>query len=207
MAYSIDVFISYKRQKWQDRWMATHFLERFTYCVNEEISGRLGRDAELFFDQTGVRPELRTGSLQSAGGIEPGTQWREVLEQAIKHSACMVGLWSPTYFQSHWCRSEWQSFAARPGGPLVSASVYDGKHFPAEARAFQTVDLSEYVLLGIDKTDKFSEFERLVKLLAEAVAEKVANAPPFRDWPIVAGADLPPATAIKLPTLTDSNNG
>ena len=33
MAYSIDVFISYKRQRWQDRWMTTHFLDRFTYCL------------------------------------------------------------------------------------------------------------------------------------------------------------------------------
>jgi TIR domain len=203
MDYSIDVFISYRRQKWQDKWLATHFLQRFEFCLNEEIFARLRRPAVIFFDQSRIRRELRTGALQALDGIEPGSLWRTELEQAIKSSRCMVGLWSPTYFGSDWCTREWTSFADRPGGPLVSASVYDGKFFPPAAREFQLLDLSEYVSLGIDKTDRFSEFEQQVKLLAEAVAEKAANAPEFCDWPIATSGVPQTPHPIKLPSLTN----
>ena len=203
MDYSIDVFISYKRDKWQDRWLTKHFLERFNFCMNQEVSARLQRPAVIFFDQSRIRRELRTGVLQPDGGIEPGALWRNELERAIKISRCMVGLWSPMYFGSTWCRREWLSFASRPGQPLVPASVYDGKHFPERAREFQMIDLSEYVLQGIDRTDRFSEFEQEVRLLAEAAAEKVANPPPFCNWPIEPDGVAPAPRPIKLQSLTN----
>jgi hypothetical protein len=202
--YAFDVFISYKRHRYQNRWLTKHFLGAFEFFLEQEVQARLARPPSVFFDQSKVRPEILAGALQNGGGIEPGTRWQEELERAIKTSRCMVGLWSPTYFGSRWCRREWRSFAGRPKLPLVPASVYDGNDFPPEARAIERIDLSTFVLQGIDRTDRFADFEERVRLLAESVAEKVQTAPPFQDWIVADPGPDPVGRLLVLPSLADA---
>src|SRR5271165_7140485 len=115
MPYQYDIFISYHRQKFQDEWLIEHFLDRFEFLVTEEIAGLCGRPSSgIFFDQREVNPAIRTGTFRSGRRIEPGDNWRKELETAIKTSRCLVGLWSPMYFLSRWCRTEWRSFEKRP---------------------------------------------------------------------------------------------
>jgi hypothetical protein len=208
MPYEYDIFISYHRQKFQDEWLTEHFLERFEYLVSEEIAGLCGRvSSGIFFDQREVNATIRTGTFRSGRGIEPGDNWRKALETAIKTSRCLVGLWSPMYFLSRWCRTEWRSFENRPKTPFVPLSVYDGKYFPVEAQAYQKIDLSDFVQVGkgLKDGEKSGEFQARVKLLAEAVALKVKDAPPFADWPVVQDpAPDPPDPTIPLTSLADA---
>jgi hypothetical protein len=230
--YRYDIFISYRRQKFQDEWLTEHFLKTFDFYVSEEVAGVCGRETTIFFDQLEVNPAIRTGTLCNGSGIEPGDNWKNALERAIKTSRCLLGLWSPMYFLSPWCNTEWRSFAYRPTTPLVASSVYDGSYFPPDARGHQEVDLNDFVQVGRGLIDgaKSSEFHARVKLLAQAVAVKVRDAPhfdqwwtslsndekdnmtlkmrdplPFGEWPIVAdNAPAAPDPAIPLTTLAHS---
>lgn len=44
------------------------------------------------------------------GSIEVGDRWPDMLKEGLVLSRYMVGVWSPMYFQSSWCVSEWKSF-------------------------------------------------------------------------------------------------
>ena len=109
--YQHNVFISYKRDPIQDAWLRDHFVRLFSAAVREEIAGACGRlPAGIFFDQAVISDENRQFDLN---GIDPGQQWRDALADALKSSRCLVALWSPLYFFSEWCKTEWTTFRKR----------------------------------------------------------------------------------------------
>src|ERR1035438_888841 len=92
--YQYDVFFSYRNHPLTSDWIA-RVVERLNFWLTEELGGQ---PARIFFDREGIRV---------------GDRWPDTIREALKTSKCMVGLWSPSYFQSHWCVSEWRSFLAR----------------------------------------------------------------------------------------------
>ncbi|HTG45277.1 MAG TPA: toll/interleukin-1 receptor domain-containing protein, partial [Verrucomicrobiae bacterium] len=192
MDYEHDVFISYKRSPIQNEWIREHFMLLFLENVRDEIAAECHRPARsIFFDEAQLSAAALTYELK---GIEPGQIWRDELKAALKTSRCLVALWTPSYFYSPWCKVEFNTFRNRgqkQGKALVvGVSVHDGKAFPAEAKAIQFMDLSEYKIIGagFTTTPMYVDFQRKVMDLAHYVAKAVSEAPDFEDWPV---ADVP----------------
>jgi len=208
MAYEYDVFISYRRQRLKTEWLVDTFLPLFEDNLSNEIPVVLNRPmGKIFFDQKDVNLDLR--QFDSVSGIEPGADWQTSLREAIKRSACMLGVWSPPYFYSSWCNVEWKSFQKRQQltsrRAIVPISIHDGANFPQAARDHQWIDLSDYTFVGegFSKTTPYVDLQRQVRALARAVAQAIEGAPDFQDWPIE------DAVATKAPVigLTSFANG
>ena len=205
MAYSHDVFISYRRDTFRDEWLIDHFIPIFKSFVKEAITAEADRDPDtIFFDQTELDDSIRVFDLK---GIEPGQNWQNALEEAIKTSRCVVTLWSPQYFRSKWCNIEWRSFRER-GIPLnldlvVPVTVFDGEKFPADAKVPQLASLNDYVIggAGFKLTADYVKFTQKVKKLALRVGKVVASAPPFAAWPISAWGAPSSDPEVKQPRL------
>ena len=125
--YEYDVFLSYHRDRLILEWII-EVERRLNFWLGQELN----RDARIFFDQD---------------CIEVGDVWPESLQQGIRSSRSLVGIWSPRYFQSAWCVSEWQSFRARAEqhkleihGLIAPVRFHDGEHFPPDAAAVQCAD-------------------------------------------------------------------
>lgn len=113
----------------------------------------------------------------------------------------MVSIWSPTYFQSRWCMTEWRSFRARETqlnlgfrGLVAAVRFHDGEHFPPEAHEIHWIDFAPYTSTFDSCWDDLYavEFEDRIKVLAKTLAIIVARAPEFDPaWPIVDTAPRP----------------
>jgi len=174
--YKYDVFFSYKRHSLTLEWTrGVH--QRLQLFLNDEIGDR---PASLFVDED---------------CIETGDRWPEKLRESLKLSRCMVCVWSPSYFQSDWCVSEWHSFLAREKrlnlgshGLIAPIQYHDGDHFPREAQEVQWTDVAPYTstVPAFWASQRALELEDRLKELAHSVAKIVKSAPPFApDWPIV----------------------
>jgi hypothetical protein len=173
--YSFDVFFSYKRHELTAEW-TRRVQEHLKLWLSEEMQ----RAITMFVD-------VET--------LEIGSRWPDKLQAAIKVSRCMVSVWSPLYFQSSWCVSEWKSFLEREKradivshGLIAPVCFHDGEHFPAEAKLVQSLDVRAYAsaLPAFWLSPRSLELEDRIKKLAGSVAKIIHAAPAFRpDWPIV----------------------
>lgn len=171
--YQYDVFFSYKRDSRSADWMK-RVQSTFEYWLSEE----LGRPALVFIDSS---------------EIEAGDRWPTRLHQALKSSRCMVGVWTPAYFQSKWCHSEWKSFRAREDllglnshGLIAPLRYHDGEHFPEEARAVQWTDVAPYnsTMPAFWAGQGAVDLEDTLKGFVKKVARMVGAAPAFQNWPV-----------------------
>ena len=129
--YKYDVFFSYKRHELTLDW-TRQVRKRFEFWLSQELGTR---EASIFVDED---------------CIETGEEWPTALAEALKHSRCMVCVWSPSYFQSAWCINEWRSFLQREailGAPkfrlIAPMKFHDGEHFPEEAQKTNWIDVSK----------------------------------------------------------------
>jgi hypothetical protein len=190
VSYKYDVFFSYKRRALTLDW--TRQVHR---QLELWLSEELNRSAEIFVDTE---------------QIESGMRWPHVLQDALRTSRCMGCVWSPSYFQSGWCVSEWKSFRKREDqvgcgshGLIAPLRFHDGEHFPEEAQLIQQTDVSAYksTLPAFWNSPRALELEDTLKLFARTVSKIIHRAPPFRpDWPI-ADHDGLPAPRIELSRL------
>ena len=188
MDYRHDIFFSYKRDAltldWH-RWVK----DRLVHWLTQEMGGRR---IDCFMDEQ----------------IHTGEHWPDSLQQALLHSRCLVTVWSPEYFHSNWCVSEWRNFLEREkllqGTCLIAPVRYhDGEHFPPEARIVQWTDVVEFTSTapGFFRTERAVELEDKIKLLAKDVARLLKAVPAFDpSWPIASAVALP-APPIGLPRL------
>ncbi len=183
--YEFDVFVSYKREPPEAQVITPWIdgvLKRVIFWLKQELGGR---DVSIFFDRD---------------TIDIGDKWPDTLRFGLRRSRCMVGIWSPEYFRSHWCVSEWRSFLAREEhisaerrGLIAPIKFHDGKWFPSEAQTTQTLDLSGYAgtTEAFWKTMRAEELDQKLSLFAGSLARIVDRAPPFSpDWPVVEEAPL-----------------
>lgn len=177
MAYQYDVFFSYKRDPESDHWNQT-VKDKLEYWLRQEPG--IG-DVEIFLDTE----EISTGQ-----------RWKDTIETALRTSRCAVCMWSPQYFESKWCVSEWLTFEQRGqalDADLVSPARYhDGSHYPEAAKARQAVDFSPfaYTVPHFWKSEKAFEFEDPLKKFAKNLAHIVKSAPEFReDFEVVIAED------------------
>jgi len=127
--------------------------------------------------------------------IEVGDRWPDRLKDGVRLSKCMVAVWSPLYFQSSWCVSEWASFRERERrlkmqshGLIAPMRFHDGEHFPEDARSVQWLDVAQYTstVPAFLTSARAMDLEDLLKGFAEQIAHTIRGAPPFQaDWPVV----------------------
>ena len=189
MSYQYDAYFSYKRDPESDDWHETVKKKLQHWAAVD-----LGRELRIFFD----RDDILTG-----------VRFRNTLADALRTSRCIICLWSPLYFQSQWCLSEFKSFQRREqeiGSSLVlPASYFDGKTFPADATEYQFADFSPFAITTPTfwHTSEAVTFERtLLKRFAAALARMINNAPPYDEaFPIVEieQSALPPKPTFPRP--------
>ncbi len=188
--YLYDVFFSYKRHRQTAGW-TRNVQEQLKLWLSEELR----RPVEMFVD---------------VDTIEFGDRWPEAIKDGLRLSRCMVSVWSPLYFQSSWCVSEWKSFLEREKvtnlgshGLIAPIRFHDGDYFPLEARQTQSLDLRDYAsaLPAFWSSPRSLELEEKIKILASSIAKILELVPPFQqDWPIVEAA-APSAPTIPLGRL------
>jgi len=178
MDYQYDVFFSYKRDRESDEWHE-HVKNKLAHWLRQEL-GRL--EVRIFFDTE----EIRTGE-----------HWRQKLGDALKRSRCIVCIWSPLYFRSKWCVSEWMTFVERERLAkrelIMPASYFDGDTFPPNATAKQFLDFSEFAstMPKFWDTESAVEFEeKRLRPFARDLAAMIRRAPPYDDaFPVVEAPD------------------
>ena len=193
--YSWELFVTYKRDEELTPW-----VERVLKILTAFLKNDLG----------GWPPRV----YMAPRSIPPGAQWTPALQEGLRGSRCAVGLWSPEYFNSSWCRTEWKSFQERerlknltPGSLVYPIALHDLKSLPDEAREYQvTDDLSQFVsyLSSFWDSSRALDLEGQLKQIAKKLAHVIKTAPPFEpSFPFVEvpEADLPPPPWIKMPRL------
>jgi len=189
--YVYDVFFSYKRHiltlEWT-RWVHA----RLRFWLTQELAVP---EARLFMDED---------------CIEASDRWPERLKEGVRLSKCMVAVWSPLYFQSSWCVSEWESFRERERrlnmkshGLIAPMRFHDGEHFPKEAQSVQWLDVAQYTstVPAFLTSARAMDLEDLLKGFARQIARTIRDSPPFQpDWPVV-DAPAHPVPRIGLARL------
>ncbi len=165
---------------------------QIAYWLEQELGGV---EAKIFFDKD---------------TIETGANWPDVLRNSVKKSRCMVGIWSPAYFQSKWCVAEWQSFYQRQlsltnhaHNIILPMRFHDGEKFPGEAKKIQSIDVRKYTFISPSfwETKKAVELEDLIKQLCCNIAKSVENAPAYNpSWP-TPEPDPPSPSRVELMQL------
>jgi hypothetical protein len=174
MAYDYDAFFSYKRDLESDDWHE-RVKNKLIFWLKQELQRP---DVKIFFDTE----EIRTGM-----------RWQQKLATALKKSRCIVCVWSPLYFQSKWCISEWKTFVGREAltncDLVMPASYFDGETFPPDAKAKQFLDFSKFTstMPKFWDTATAVDFEnQVLKPFARDLATLIRNAPPYQDgFPVV----------------------
>lgn len=166
MTYKYEAFFSYKRDPESDGWHET-LKTKLQVWLRQELGDP---DAKIFFDTE---------------DIQTGDRWKEKIGRQLQQSKCIICIWSPLYFRSRYCVSEWQTFLQREGlygrDLVVPASYHDGESFPGDALARQIADFSNYALTipRFWDTQLAVEFESKIKAFAHALADKIKRAPPY----------------------------
>lgn len=174
--YEYDVFVSYKRTDNVREWTHNHLKPRLLRCLEDELP----REPKIFVDRD----------------MEAGTRWPDHLTRALHRSRLLLAVWSPPYFTSPWCLAEWRTFLARErvlgiggaGHPLVYPVRYsDGRHFPSDAQNIQqemVFSAWRYPDPQFAQTEKYLGFHDAVAELAQRIAQRLEDTPPWRDdWP------------------------
>ena len=170
--YEYDVFVSYHRSPYTDEWV-DHVCGWVKHWLGEELGGVT---ASLF---------------RFTDDIRVGDHWPDELRTAIKTSKVLMPIWTPRYFRSAWCVSEWRNFEEREvitAHPtlIVPLKYHDGEWFPDSAKDRTYLDLERYARTSHSfwETPLAADLEAKVKGFAVDLAKAVRGAPPFSaEWP------------------------
>jgi hypothetical protein len=175
--YEFDVFLSVKWDKVFGEWLEQIFIPLFGSYIRNDIIAECKRlPAKMFYYKK---------------SLAPGDPWPDDLRKAIKQSRLAVALCSPEYFYSKWCLTEFHSFLERGktnnARVLVPVSIHDLEPFPEEAQNLQTVNFTDFVIVGngFKETKKYSDFQDELKKFSKRVAQLICKVPTFQEWPIV----------------------
>lgn len=191
--YEFDVFISYERSPIATTpWVTNFFYPYLQDWLKQKLGGQ---PVQVFIDQE---------------SIKPGQRWPQRLQDALVVSKCLVPVFSGGYFLSQWCSSEWANFVEREGilgldssaeSLIVPIIHNDGKWLTPKAKEYNHIDFSgcHSPSPNFPNEPTFPLFYRKIQELAEAVAERVSNAPPFDPtWPKIA---VNPIRRLLLPKM------
>jgi TIR domain len=176
--YEYEVFISYRRDPPISDWVRSYFHEQLTQWL------------------AAARPEAPRVFIDQA--IDTGDAWPERLRRALLRSCFLVGVWSPSYFISKWCTAELATMMAReqalsmrtqaePRGLVFPVNFTERRYFPEYVAGIESHDFSKwaYTAPAFNNSDAFLEFQAEIKDLAETIAQRLDDPPPWQsDWPV-----------------------
>jgi hypothetical protein len=95
---------------------------------------------------------------------------------------------------------------ANPRGLLAPVNVFDGQFFPAKAKQIQWLECQRFWVIGdgFSKTERYIEFQDILRSWAIDVATVIENAPEWQaawmdnDWLQVDDADLRPVSTTNF---------
>lgn len=195
-AYRYHVFLSYKRARRENGrardddveiWVKAYFEPE----LQRKLTNALDESAQIFYDSF----EIRTGD-----------EWQRTICTALRSSCCVVPVWSPLYFRSPWCVSEWCTFRRRGQGLVLPVTWQTQPRLPPAARAVQYRDFSQYTYTApsFPQSPKYLDFEDVVKEFAGDVARAIQRAPPFDPaWQIVLPEARPDLQVLPLDDVPD----
>lgn len=171
MSYEWDVFISYRREALVRDWTRRVFVPVFKQWWPHVCGG----DPRIFIDED---------------SIEPGAPWPVALEDALRRSRCLLGVWSPDYFTSDWCLAEFHTMLRRQQATgatiVVPLQFSDGDFYPDEARALEWITVEPYNWMRSRSRANTRGFVRTVQNVCQRVAEVVRTAPAWdARWQVV----------------------
>lgn len=205
MSYQYDVFLSYRRGERllpggdisiaaEGRWVHQVFLDSFRESlVHAYPKASVITDKDLIV----------------------GKEWDPQLRDWHRRSRCMVAVWSPMYFRSEYCRSEWRSMRARerllPGGvgkpSLVVPISFKGTDAwfdsAAKARHF-AIDFAwtSGLWSRVKRSQHCLKWQKAMDELCLRVAASIRAAPEWcAEFPWIDSESLPPRGDYPLPTL------
>lgn len=198
MGYEYDVFLSYTRCGGGGLWVK----ELFHRALKEWLANEMAEEPRIFVDWE----------------QETGVSWPDNLERALLRSKVMVAVLSPPYFRSRWCRAEWESMLERhrvlgygtkdhPRHLVLPVRFADGRHYPESAQAAQQRDFTPWntplPYEVYSRSPQYLDFYAAVQRLAEEVAKRVEDAPPWDPaWQVVRPpidpATVPPGPLPRL---------
>lgn len=179
MAYSYDIFISYKRHGETLAWIKKHFFPLLEHRVGLE----LGRDPVVYVHEV-------------AQQIPAGAIWPRALANSLAESRVLVALWTKNYFNSRWCAEELAHMLAREEhaavrgdlntfGLIIPVVIHDGQDFPQTLNHIEKLEIQSFYNTRMREDSELAE--RLSDLLgvhAGGFASAIENAPPWQpDWP------------------------
>lgn len=195
MTYEFDIFVSYRRTESISRWVKNYLVP----LLQERLNQIAPKDIHIFCDYK----------------MADGVNFPAELERQIKASSLLLGIWSANYFRSKWCMAEWESFRERQKqlglftddhtqGLIYPVRYSDGDYFHPEAKIVQCQkDFSQlsYFNEGFRRSQKYEEFDDLVRKMAEDLVALLNDVPAWRaDFPIAELPVLGPAT-MKRPVI------
>jgi TIR domain len=191
--YLYDVFISYRHEPPVLDWLNNHFYE----LLSRWLPSTLHAAPKIFIDTQ----------------VEKGAVWPAALREALKMSRCLLTIWSPEYFRSHWCLAEWKSMQKREKllrlNPARAGLIYpvvfsgDKELFPPRALETQHKDLRQWNTPEpvLRSSVEWIAFDKEVQNLCRDLARIIQRAPAWRrNWPV----ETPRAAqnvAVRLPRL------
>lgn len=176
MAYTYDIFISYKRGADTNKWVKDHFEPLLKTYVEFE----LGYPPRVFRDDR----------------LMDGGSWPLDLGVALGSSKVLVSLWTKTYFHSEWCVSEMATMLQRemdmghrtpacPSALVLPSVLHDCDPVPPSVAHIQHRVLRDFfnVRMRADST-KSEQLADAIALAAPAIAAAIEKAPPWQQtWP------------------------
>jgi hypothetical protein len=177
--YEYDIFISYARRGSVQKWILNHYHSKLKDCLADEIAPA----PRIYIDRA----------------MERAVHWPSSLQRALLRSKIMLQVLAPPYFESDWCRAEWQSMRARqealgltsvdaPQGLIYSLLYGDSDTFPSAAREVAWVDFKDFANpdMAFQKTEKYAAFHWKVRDVARDLAQLLPQVPEWQaDWPLV----------------------
>ena len=173
MAYTYDIFISYRRDPETWRWIKRHFEPLLKLRVGLELED----EPQIFIDQTGV---------------ESGTSWPTELGRSLAGSKILVALFTKSYFASRWCTTELSIMLSReketarrtlknPHGLVVPAILHDGKDFPQSVKHIQPIEIQNCFNVRMSQdSPRVEELDQIMGREASAIAKAIKYAPKWK---------------------------
>lgn len=195
--YQYDIFISYRHAAPMLDWVKAHFYPLLQAWLPNYLPEH--HKPEIFVDFM----------------IEAGTEWPEQLRGALLRSRCLLAIWSPDYFRSQWCKAELETIRERErllgrrsedgsNGLLYPLRYADGDHYPDDVKLIQQIDIRDWNTPHevFRHTAGYVDFDKKVQEIAERLAERILDAPPWdASWPVITPA-VSPKRSVPLPKLT-----
>ena len=152
-----DVYLSFAHGGVVSDWVEDVFLP----SLSEALSMRLKYQPNVFL-------------LKSS--LSQNSAWNAEMSEAIERSRTMISFLTPSYFRSEWCMAEWRYFEKSTSDQMkLPLSLVGQELMPRDFTVEPEFDFSQLLNSGILKSNRRSEFEAKINLVADWVTSRLSQ--------------------------------